>query len=92
MALAFALGAWMVQHGYLAGSPEVVVGALTVTDPVVAVLIGLFLLGEGGFALPVLLGMVLSALVAVSGVVVLSSHHPEVQQRLAVAEPNRSTT
>ncbi|WP_157974065.1 DMT family protein [Desertihabitans aurantiacus] len=92
MGLAFALGGWMTQHGYLAGSPEVVVGALTVTDPVVAVLIGLFLLGEGGFALPVLAGMLVSGLVAIAGVVVLSSHHPEVAKHRPLVESNRSTS
>ncbi|SDE63900.1 DMT family protein [Auraticoccus monumenti] len=78
MLAAYVLGAWMVQHGYLAGSPEVVVGALTVTDPVVAVLIGLVLLGEGGFGLPTALGMILCAVLAVAGVVALSTHHPQV--------------
>lgn len=86
MLLAYVLGAWMVQHGYLAGSPEVVVGALTVTDPVVAVLIGLVLLGEGGFALLTSLAMLGCALVAVAGVVALSTHHPEVELRRE-AEP-----
>ncbi|MVA77586.1 hypothetical protein GC722_16400 [Auraticoccus sp. F435] len=80
MLLAYVLGAWMVQHGYLAGSPEVVVGALTVTDPVVAVLIGLFLLGEGGFGPLTVLAMLGCAALAVGGVVALSSHHPEAGQ------------
>ncbi len=88
MVLAYVLGAWMVQHGYLAGSPETVVGALTVTDPVVAVLIGLVLLGEGGFAPITSVGMVVCAALAVLGVVALSSHHPEVEKiRRPVDQP-----
>lgn len=72
--LAWLSGSWMIQHGYLAGTPEVVVGAMTVTDPVVAVLIGIVLLGEGGFAPPVLAAMSAAAVLAVVGVVELSRH------------------
>lgn len=81
MVVAWVLGAWMVQHGYLAGSPEVVVGALTVTDPVVAVLIGVLMLGEGGFGLPTAGAMLGCAALAVAGVIALSGYHPEVQER-----------
>ncbi|MDN5727875.1 MAG: hypothetical protein L0G99_18380 [Propionibacteriales bacterium] len=70
--------AYMFQHAFLSGAPEVVVGAMTVIDPMLAVLLGGFLLGEGSSLTPLVAsGMVMCGLVAVAGVVVLSRHHPD---------------
>nr|BFF20607.1 hypothetical protein GCM10025730_41280 [Promicromonospora thailandica] len=75
---AMVLGGWLVQQAYPAGPPEVVVACLTVVDPIVAVLLGAVLLGEGSDT-PVgtwfLLGG--AALAAVVGVVVLARLHPD---------------
>lgn len=76
--VAFAVGAWLVQHAYHAGAPEIVIACLTVVDPIVAVLLGAVLLGEGA-STPVgawvLLGA--AALVATVGVLTLAHHHPD---------------
>lgn len=73
-----AVGGWLVQHAYHAGAPEVVIACLTVVDPIVAVLLGALLLGEGT-ATPVatwaLLGVAAAA--ATAGVLTLAHHHPD---------------
>jgi drug/metabolite transporter (DMT)-like permease len=76
--LALAAGGWLVQHAYTAGSPELVVACLTVVDPVVAVVLGAVLLGEGA-ATPAALWAVLglAAAAAALGVVTLARHHPD---------------
>jgi hypothetical protein len=51
---------------------------LTVIDPLVAVSIGIVILGEATSAsLPVIIGFGFSAVVAVIGVILLSKVHPE---------------
>jgi drug/metabolite transporter (DMT)-like permease len=76
--VAFAVGAWLVQHAYHAGAPEIVIACLTVVDPIVAVVLGAVLLGEGS-ATPVgawvLLGA--AAITAAIGVLILAHHHPD---------------
>lgn len=76
--VAFAAGAWLVQHAYHAGAPEIVIACLTVVDPIVAVVLGAVLLGEGATT-PVgawgLLGA--AALTATVGVLTLAHHHPD---------------
>jgi drug/metabolite transporter (DMT)-like permease len=76
--VALAAGGWLVQHAYTAGAPELVVACLTVVDPVVAVLLGAVLLGEGA-ATPAALWAVLglAAASAAVGVVTLAHHHPD---------------
>ena len=44
--LAAALGAYFVQTAYSVGSPDLVIAGLTVVDPLVAVAIGIAVLGE----------------------------------------------
>ena len=41
------LGAYFVQTAYSSGPPDLAIAGLTVVDPMVAVLIGLLVLGEG---------------------------------------------
>lgn len=76
--VAFAVGAWLVQHAYHAGAPEIVIACLTVVDPIVAVVLGAVLLGEGS-STPVgawaLLGG--AAVIAAIGVLILAHHHPD---------------
>src|SRR5699024_10090412 len=79
--LAYPAAGYLLQHGFVSGAPEVVIGGLTVVDPIVAVLIGAFLLGEGSLLAPsVLVVMLACAVVAVAGIVVLSRHHPDAQR------------
>lgn len=66
-------GAWMIQQAYATGVSETVVAALTVTNPVVAVLFGIVVLGEGAdLAGATVVGMLMAAALAIFGVVVLS--------------------
>lgn len=80
-----ATGAWLCQRAYAVGSPEVVLGCLTVLDPLVAVVLGRVLLGEGahqgaaGVAL-----LVLGGSAAVAGVAGLTRLHPAVRRHHAV--------
>lgn len=79
--LAYPAAAYMLQHGFVSGAPEVVIGGLTVVDPILAVLIGAFLLGEGSRVSPgVLVVMLGCAGLAVAGVVLLSRYHPDAQR------------
>ncbi len=79
---AVALGGWFVQNAYASGPPDLVIAGLTVIDPLVAVSIGIVILGEAQQAdLSAMLGFGLSAIVAVAGVYLLSKVHPELRKR-----------
>ncbi|WP_123815517.1 hypothetical protein [Myceligenerans xiligouense] len=86
--VAFLVGAWLVQHAFHAGAPEIVIACLTVGDPLVAVVLGAVLLGEGS-ATPlgawVLLGT--AGLTAAAGVLTLAHHHPDAVAARAEREP-----
>ena len=72
----------MVQSG----PAEITVGTMTTVDPFVAVLFGLFVLGEGAdMGAGPAAGMIISGAVAVYGVVMLSKDHPD-----AVAEREKT--
>ena len=81
-------GGWLVQQAYAAGAPAVVVASLTVVDPIVAVLLGAVLLGEGAQT-PVGLWLVMgtATAAAVAGVITLAKYHPEVATRATVPTP-----
>lgn len=82
--LALVVGGWLVQQAFAAGSPELVVACLTVVDPLVAVLLGVLLLGEGAaIGTTTALAMAGCAVVAAGGVVALARHHPDVTVRRA---------
>lgn len=67
------LGGWCVQQAYGSGPPELVVAGLTVIDPIVAVGIGLAVLGEGaGLGAGSAAAMVGCAGCALAGVVLLA--------------------
>lgn len=76
---AVAVGAYFVQTAYSVGPPDLVIAGLTVVDPMVAVLIGLLVLGEASTA-PwwALVGFGVAGAIAVWGVVQLARFHPEV--------------
>ncbi|WP_349828859.1 DMT family transporter [Brevibacterium litoralis] len=79
LAAAGVLGTVFVQLAYASGPPETVIAGLTVIDPIVAVVLGSLLLGEAAGAPWAAVGaMILTGVVAGTGVVVLSRHHPDV--------------
>ncbi len=90
VAAAILAGGWLVQQAFTSGPPEVVVACLTVVDPIVAVLFGIVLLGEGS-ATPARHWAVLgaAAVVATVGVAVLARHHPDATLRAAVRARSR---
>ena len=68
---------WLIQQGYATGAPEIVVGSMTVTSPVVAVAFGFLVLGEGArITFPIAVLMIALGAVAISGVVALTRFHP----------------
>ena len=79
---AVSLGGWFVQNAYSSGPPDLVIAGLTVIDPLVAVSIGIVVLGEAkdaGFL--TMLGWLISAVVAMIGVYLLSKVHPELSTK-----------
>jgi drug/metabolite transporter (DMT)-like permease len=78
MILAVGLGGWFIQQAYAAGAAAVVTACSTVVDPLVAVMFGVLVLGEGdSIDRSHASGMVVSALVATVGVCYLARHHPD---------------
>ncbi len=79
---ALVCGGWLVQQAFASGPPEVVVACLTVVDPIVAVLLGVVLLGEGAHTPAGTWALLITAgLVATAGVVALARHHPDAAAR-----------
>jgi len=78
---AMALGGYFVQTAYSLGSPDLVIAGLTVVDPLVAVSIGIFVLGETATAPPwAIAAWLASGTVAVVGVFQLARHHPQTRR------------
>lgn len=76
-----ALGAYFVQTAYSLGSPDLVIAGLTVVDPLVAVSIGIVVLGEAAAAAPwAFFVWGATAVVAVLGVFELAKHHPQTRR------------
>lgn len=66
-----------MQQGYANGPAETVVGTMNAVGPIVAVMFGIAVLGEGAALTPVAsVMMVLASALAVTGVVLLSRLHP----------------
>lgn len=82
------LGSYFVQTAYASGPPDLVVAGLTVIDPLVAVLIGILVLGEAGqvpfWAIIVFVG---AGAVAVWGVLQLARHHPQLRVNDSLEKP-----
>lgn len=73
MLLTALLGGLLVQHAYASGPPDVVMACTTVIDPLVAIGIGVLLLGESGAAGPlVVAGETACAVLAIAGVVAMA--------------------
>ena len=80
----YASGFFCVQRAYATGAPEIVISVLTTTDPVTACIFGLVLLKEGvGVSLNSYIAMIVFGLLAVVGVALLSSAHPDSIQHRA---------
>jgi predicted transporter len=78
MIIAMIVGGWAIQQAYNHGRAELVISTLTVGDPLVAVLLGIGLLGEGaGLSLWTAAFMIVCALIAATGVALLAKYHPE---------------
>jgi hypothetical protein len=79
---AVSLGGWFVQNAYSSGPPDLVIAGLTVIDPLVAVSIGIVILGEAKSAdFLTILGWLIAAVVAMIGVYLLSKVHPEMTSK-----------
>lgn len=79
---AVALGGWFVQNAYSTGPPDLVIAGLTVIDPLVAVSIGIVILGEAKSAdFLTMFGWLVSAVIAIIGVYLLSKVHPELSTK-----------
>ncbi|MGM7665606.1 DMT family transporter [Microbacterium sp. A93] len=76
---ASAVGAYFVQTAYSSGPPDLVIAGLTVVDPMVAVLIGMLVLGEAAAAPGwALICFGIAGAIAIWGVVSLARYHPQV--------------
>ncbi len=72
------LGTYFVQTAHSTNPPDLVVAGLTVIDPIVAVSIGIVVLGEAaGAPLWAVLAFFVFAGAAIWGVLSLSRHHPQ---------------
>lgn len=88
------LGMVFVQNAYSSGPPDLVVAGLTVIDPIIAVLIGIVVLGEAaGAPLWAVLAFIASGAVAIVGVIGLAKFHPQTGASALLAaetEPERN--
>ncbi|MDM7891602.1 DMT family transporter [Curtobacterium caseinilyticum] len=76
--VAAALGGYFVQNAYSSGSADLVIAGLTVIDPIVAVGIGVIVLGEAaGAPWIAVVGFLVAAVIAITGVFLLAKHHPQ---------------
>lgn len=80
IAAAAGLGSWFVQSAYSSGPPDLVIAGLTVIDPLVAVLIGVTVLGEASATPPwAIIVFAAAGAIAVTGVLQLARHHPQIR-------------
>jgi len=78
--LAAAAGAYFVQNAYSSGPPDLVIAGLTVIDPMIAVGIGVIVLGEASQAPPWAAALfAVAGAVAIWGVFRLAKYHPQTQ-------------
>lgn len=76
--LGAALGAYFVQNAYASGPPDLVIAGLTVIDPLIAVGIGIVVLGEVAQAPAwAAVAFIVAGAVAIYGVFLLARYHPQ---------------
>jgi hypothetical protein len=81
------LGTYFVQTAHSSNPPDLVVAGLTVIDPLVAVSIGIVVLGEAAGAPPwAIVAFALAGAAAIWGVISLSRHHPQALANTPVAD------
>lgn len=87
LAAAGLLGTYFVQTAHSSNPPDIVVAGLTVIDPLVAVSIGIVVLGEAAGA-PVwaIIAFGLAAAAAIYGVISLSRNNPELSVESPLAD------
>lgn len=84
---ALLLGMYFVQNAYSSGPPDLVIAGLTVIDPIVAVAIGMVVLGEAAAApLWAIIGFIVTGAIAAIGVYLLARHHPQAENGEADAD------
>jgi len=87
LAAAGLLGTYFVQTAHSSNPPDLVVAGLTVIDPLVAVSIGIIVLGEAaGASVWAIAAFGLAAAVAVFGVLSLARHHPQALANTSFAD------
>ncbi|MDF1480101.1 DMT family transporter [Leifsonia sp. H3M29-4] len=81
------LGLYFVQTAHSTNPPDLVVAGLTVIDPLVAVAIGIVVLGEAaGAPWWAIVGFVAAGATAIYGVISLSRHHPQSLANTAIVD------
>ncbi|MGO4105032.1 DMT family transporter [Leifsonia sp. YAF41] len=74
------LGGYFVQNAYASGPPDLVIAGLTVVDPLIAVGIGILVLGEASQApLWAAITFVIAGAIAIWGVFLLARYHPQAE-------------
>lgn len=87
LAAAALLGTYFVQTAHSSNPPDLVVAGLTVIDPIVAVSIGIVVLGEASSApLWAIFAFAAAAAAAIWGVVSLSRNHPQALANTTLAD------
>ena len=85
LVIAMTVGSYAVQLAHASGPPDLVIAGLTVVDPLIAVLIGVTVLGEASAAPPwAIIVFAAAGAIAVTGVFQLARHHPQIRP---LAEP-----
>lgn len=81
------LGTYFVQTAHSSNPPDLVVAGLTVIDPLVAVSIGIIVLGEAaGAPWWAIIAFAIAAAAAIWGVLSLARHHPQKLANSALAD------
>jgi hypothetical protein len=87
--VALLVGSYAVQLAHASGPPDLVIAGLTVVDPLVAVLIGVTVLGEASATPPwAIIVFAGAGALAVSGVFSLARHHPQIRTSDTAPEEN----
>ena len=85
------LGMYFVQTAHSSNPPDLVVAGLTVIDPLVAVSIGIIVLGEAaGAPLWAIIAFAAAAAAAIWGVLSLARHHPQTHPTTTLADTTAS--